>query len=286
MRRVNPLPTLMTLCNMFSGLWAITLAMRSIHPEGGALEAADLQTYAAGAVFLAMVFDVLDGRVARLTGMTSRFGAELDSLSDMVSFGLAPAVLANAVFRSSAWAGNVTLGRVSWVLLALYAAGAAVRLARYNVEAISATDGSVGAKGRDYFVGLPSPAAAGLAVSFVLLHHWVSHNAKDLWVEKFMALALPALMALLGWLMVSRVRYVHVGNWFFSGRRKLVPVMLIGAVLALAAALHELIGILVFGIYVLGFLAWDLGRSLAHARARRRLRRAGRAAPPPDARLG
>jgi phosphatidylserine synthase len=90
-----------------------------------------------------------------------------------------------------------------------------------------------------------------------------------------MVIVLPVLMMLLGWLMVSRVRYVHIGNWFFSGRRKLVPVMLVGVVLVLAAAFHELIGIMAFGTYVVGFMIWDLIRSLANARARRRLRKAG-----------
>jgi phosphatidylserine synthase len=150
------------------------------------------------------------------------------------------------------------------------------------VEAISADNGSVSAKGKEYFVGLPSPAAAGLSVSAVLLHHWLVNNVNGPSIGRFTAMALPPLMLLLGWLMVSRVRYLHMGNWFFSGRRKLVQVFMVVAVLALALRFYELIGFVLFGLYAIGFLVWDLARTVVNARARRRLARAGGPGAPPS----
>jgi CDP-diacylglycerol--serine O-phosphatidyltransferase len=170
-------------------------------------------------------------------------------------------------------------------------AAAAVRLARYNVEAISPADGSVGKKGKDYFVGLPSPAAAGLAVSTVLLYYFLigkddGLGLKKRWAE-WVTLGLPVLMLGLGWLMISRVRYMHVGNRIFSGRKRLVPVMLVLVAVVLLVGFPQLVGMLFFGTYVLGFLFWDLGRRARSARARRRRRgsgaQAGKSDPVPEA---
>jgi CDP-diacylglycerol--serine O-phosphatidyltransferase len=192
----------------------------------------------------------------------------------MVSFGLAPAVIAKSLLDGGEWSS--LLVRVGWVMLALYVAAAAVRLARYNVEAISPSDGSVGRKGKDYFVGLPSPAAAGMAVSPVLLYYFLTGHPEGLDVDaKWVTLFLPPLMLVLAWLMVSRVRYLHLGNRIFSGRKRLWPVMLVLLVLGLMIALPQVAGSLLFGSYVVGFLAWDLGRRARSARARRRLARGG-----------
>ncbi len=278
MRRVNPLPTLLTLSNMICGFGAMTLAMRATQfsSETEFNEIAFCHSCAVGLIFLAMIFDVLDGRIARMAGLTSRFGAELDSLSDIVSFGIAPAIIAKSLLDLGEWPSVVV--RAGWVMLALYAAGAAVRLARYNVEAIKPGDGSVDKKGKDYFVGLPSPAAAGMAVSPVLLYYFVTGKQEGLGIDaKWVVLFLPPLMLLLAWLMISRVRYMHLGNRLFSGRKRLWPVMLILLLLAFMVALPQVAGSVVFGTYVIGFLIWDLGRRARSARARRR---AGKTAPP------
>jgi CDP-diacylglycerol--serine O-phosphatidyltransferase len=298
-KRVNPLPTLLTLCNLICGFGAITASLRAGHfiakleiARGLAGLGADrLMTsiwqqhaWAVGFIFAAMVFDVLDGRIARMAGLTSRFGAELDSLSDVVSFGVAPAVLAKTVLDLGGWPLNVS--RFFWVMLALYAASAAVRLARYNVEAISPSDGSVGKKGKDYFVGLPSPAAAGMAVSPVLFYHWLVEKGDGLGIDpryaSWLTLVLPALLLLLAWLMVSRVRYMHLGNRLFSGRKRLWPVLLILVVLSFMVAVPQVAGTVLFGTYVIGFLIWDVGRRARSARARRKLpRQNGGGAPAP-----
>jgi len=255
---------------MICGFGAMTLAMRatqfSVESEFDSI--AFCHNSAVGLIFLAMVFDVLDGRIARMAGLTSRFGAELDSLSDIVSFGVAPAVVAKSLLDLGDWSSAVV--RVGWVMLVLYVAAAAVRLARYNVEAIKPTDGSVATKGKDYFVGLPSPAAAGMAVSPVLLYYFLTGKQEGLGVDaSWVVLFLPPLMLLLAWLMVSRVRYMHVGNRLFSGRKRLWPVMLVLVGLAFMVALPQVAGTVVFGAYTLGFLIWDLGRRARSVRARR-----------------
>lgn len=292
MKRVNPLPTLLTLCNLIVGFWSITTVLRAagaVAQLNAAREAGDpatveqlmiivgrLHAYAVLLIFLAMIFDVLDGRVARMAGLTSRFGAELDSLADVVSFGLAPAVLAKSLLDMGGW--PLAVGRACWVMVALYVAAAAVRLARYNVEAISPRDGSVGEKGRGYFVGLPSPAAAGMAASPVLLYHWLVEKGDGLGVNpawgKWLTLLLPLLLLLLAWLMVSRVRYMHVGNRLLTGRKRLWPMMLLVVVVSCLLAFPQVAATAVFGAYVIGFLVWDLARRARGARARRGLRKA------------
>jgi CDP-diacylglycerol--serine O-phosphatidyltransferase len=219
--------------------------------------------------------------------MTSRFGAELDSLADIVSFGVAPALLAKSLMDIGHWPpfASVTITRLGWVMLALFAAGAAVRLARYNVEAVKPADGSLGSKGKDYFVGLPSPAAAGLAVSPVLFYHWLTEQESGIGLRheyaRWLILCLPVLMLGLAWLMVSRVRYMHLGNRLFAGRQRLWPVLGVLAAAVFTVRFWELAGMLLFGGYVVGFLIWDLGRTARSARLRRRQARQASSGTPP-----
>ena len=133
-RGVYLLPSLFTVGNMFCGYACIVYAMRG-----------DL-TIAAPFIGIAFLLDSLDGTIARLTGTTSAFGVELDSLADVISFGIAPAVLAFA------W-GLSDLGRVGWAAGFIYLSAAAMRLARFNIQSASASD-------KRYFAGMPSPAAA------------------------------------------------------------------------------------------------------------------------------
>jgi CDP-diacylglycerol--serine O-phosphatidyltransferase len=139
-RGIYLLPNLFTTAALFCGFFAIVQAMK------GGFEAA------AVAIFVAMVLDGLDGRVARMTRTQSAFGAEYDSLSDMVSFGVAPALV------SYAWALK-DLGRLGWIAAFIYCAGAALRLARFNTT-LEVID-------KRYFQGLPSPAAAALVTAFL-----------------------------------------------------------------------------------------------------------------------
>jgi len=291
-RRVRAVPTLLTLANLICGFGSITMAVRAIsEPGAGYLETA------VWLIALAMVFDLLDGRVARMTGLTSRFGAELDSLADVVSFGVAPAVLAMVLLKRHLGLDDTgrpaehLLQRFCWFMLALYVAAAAVRLARYNVEATDTDSGGANAKskGKEYFTGLPSPAAAGMAVSPVLVHLWLQRLREEILgaetkavLARIFAIGLPVLMLGLAWLMISRVRYLHVGNWLSARKQKLVPVMMLIALLVLAAVFRDKVPCLAVSIYVIGGLVWDLGRRMANARARRKLLGPGAGGIAPD----
>lgn len=145
-RGIYILPNLFTTAALFAGFYAIVQAMNQRFE------------YAAVAIFVAMVLDGLDGRIARLTNTQSEFGAEYDSLSDMVSFGAAPALVMYE------WALQ-DLGKLGWVAAFIYCAGAALRLARFNTN--------IGVVDRRYFQGLPSPAAAALVMGLI----WVAHDA-------------------------------------------------------------------------------------------------------------
>jgi len=168
---------------------------------------------ACACIFFAMIFDMLDGKVARMTGSASQFGGELDSLADVVSFGIAPAVVLTISWihiepESARW-WSMVLG-----FGFIYAACACLRLARYNVEMTGAA--------KDYFRGLPSPAAAGAVVSvFLLIHKETLHvplaRALD---EEWLAKVMACHMLLIGLLMVSRVRYAHLTNQLLGGRKR------------------------------------------------------------------
>ncbi len=141
-RGIYLLPNLFTTGALFAGFYAVIASMN------GRFEAASL------AIFIAMILDGLDGRVARMTHTQSDFGAEYDSLSDMVSFGVAPALIMYT------WSLS-TLGKIGWIASFIYVVGAALRLARFNTQ--------VGHADKRYFQGLASPSAAGFVVGFVWL---------------------------------------------------------------------------------------------------------------------
>jgi CDP-diacylglycerol---serine O-phosphatidyltransferase len=185
------LPSLFTIGNLFLGFWAI---VRTLH--GQYAEAAPL-------VFWAILLDVLDGRIARMTGTTSEFGAELDSLADVVSFGVAPALLAYS------W-GFSSMPRVGWLVAFLFVVCGALRLARFNVQK-SSVDGR-------YFVGLPIPAAAAPVAALVN----VSPAAVD---EKAHAVIWLSLLIVLSFLMVSTFRYTSFKKVDLRSRRSYVNVV-------------------------------------------------------------
>jgi CDP-diacylglycerol---serine O-phosphatidyltransferase len=162
-RGIYLLPNLLTTAGLFAGFYAIVAAMN------------DRFEAAAIAIFVAMLMDGVDGRIARLTNTQSAFGAEYDSLADMVSFGLAPALV---VYE---WTLH-NLGKIGWLVAFLYSACAALRLARFNTQVGSSTD-------KSYFQGLASPSAAACLAGFVWLATDAEIAASNLLVP---ALALTA----------------------------------------------------------------------------------------------
>lgn len=209
------LPSLFTTGNLFCGFYCI---VRSIHHDF---------ERAAYAIILAGVFDVLDGRVARMTRSQSQFGIEYDSIADVVSFGLAPALL------SYIWLLEPH-GRLGWVACFLFAACGALRLARFNTLSQESP--------KSYFVGLPIPAAANLVAGAVIAYPHVGlSNAGPI---------LLGMMFILGLLMVSSVRYRSFKDFDLRHRRSFFQLVLLVTVLAIVMIQHELTLVLVVGYYV------------------------------------
>lgn len=192
-RGVYLLPNLFTTAALFSGFYAIISAMH------GRFEVAAI------AILVAMVFDGLDGRVARLTNTSSAFGEQYDSLADMVSFGVAPALV---VFN---W-GLADFGKVGWAAAFAFTACAALRLARFNTQ--------IGTVDKSEFVGLASPSAAALIAAMV----WVGH---DVDVEWGIATAATLITILAALLMVSNVRYTSFKGIDFRGRVPFVAMLVV-----------------------------------------------------------
>ena len=178
-RGIYLLPSVLTTFGMFAGFYSI---ISSINGEF---------TIAAISIMIAMMWDTLDGRVARLTNTQSAFGAEYDSLADLVSFGLAPALL---VYEWSLY----ELGRFGWLAAFVYLACAALRLARFNTQ--------VGIADKRFFQGLPSPAAAGVIASMIWLKIWTfaSFDSEVISLGYYLGAVITILC---GILMVSNVRY-------------------------------------------------------------------------------
>lgn len=215
LRSIAVLPTMMTLGNALCGFAAIFVATR---PEGAALPF-DLTPLQLGCVliFFGMVLDGLDGGVARLTRSTSDLGEQLDSMADMVTFGVAPAVLAVTLIGIETpfggGVGDTYFDRLGLVAAMIYVACAALRLARFNVEL-----GSEEQPDHRDFKGLPSPGAAGTVASLVLLHQHFIADARPDWVTQAAAFGMILVLLLTAFAMVSPLRYVHVLNRYVRGR--------------------------------------------------------------------
>ncbi len=206
MKRIAVLPTLMTLGNGLCGLAATVYVVRA---QQGVFAKGIIA--ACWLVMAAMVLDALDGSVARMTKTTTPFGAQLDSLADVISFGLAPALIVMAVASHEHF-----LPRIGWITGSLFLVCAMMRLARYNVE--SSEEGECHA---DSFAGLPSPAAGGLIASLVLIQSSVTTemDVKRIvqvlrlqWAMESLAHFLPIVTILVALLMVSRTPYPHLGR--------------------------------------------------------------------------
>jgi len=195
-RGVYLLPSLLTMGNMFCGYACVVYAMR------GAYETA------APFIGIAIVLDMLDGRIARMTGTTSEFGVEFDSMADVISFGVAPAIL------SFQW-GLSALGRLGWAAGFLFVAAAAMRLARFNIQSAAGGD-------KRYFVGMPSPAAAAIPAATVYL-------LSDPITDYRAALPVLAMVLVPALLMVSTIRFRSFKTIDLQIRRPYTVLFLIAA---------------------------------------------------------
>jgi CDP-diacylglycerol--serine O-phosphatidyltransferase len=257
------LPTMLTLGNAVCGFGAITFAAKVGLAEriGWGRTNTDCLWIAAVLVFLAMLFDMLDGRAARWAKQTSQFGAELDSLCDAISFGVAPAVILVKFCADANPEMPTLVARLLWGIAVLFVVCAILRLARFNVE----TDEE---DTHEYFSGLPSPAAAGTVVSFMIAYEKIEKLAggagqnASAWerAAHFMASYLqPALEFLVpivalacACLMVSRIRYSHVFNQYFKGRRSYQHILQLIVLIVVGSMVKELAVPLVFCGFAFG----------------------------------
>ncbi len=199
------LPNLLTSAALFSGFYAIIAAFQGNYQK------------AAIGILIAGIFDGLDGRVARLTNTTSRFGVEYDSLSDLIAFGVAPGLLAYA------W-GLQAYGRLGWIAAFLYVGTTALRLARFNTLSASSSN-------KAYFLGLPCPSAAAMVASSVLIcHHFGIYGP----VKHVFVLAM---IYILSFLMVSTVRYFSFKEFPWFQRHPFSS--MVGVILAIAIIAME-----------------------------------------------
>jgi CDP-diacylglycerol--serine O-phosphatidyltransferase len=216
-RGIFLLPSLLTTANLFCGFLAIVLSAQARFVE------------AAVAVFVGMVLDILDGKVARLTRTTTQFGVEFDSLADVVSFCVAPAFLLYSLALAHA-------GRVAWLGAFLFVICGALRLARFNVYQ--------GVTDRRYFVGLPTPAAAGLVASAALLLDGVE-------IARWQAAAISVGTVVVALLMVSTFRYYSFKEVDFA-RRRPAQVLVLVVLGVLIVAMHpQWFLFILFSLYLL-----------------------------------
>jgi CDP-diacylglycerol---serine O-phosphatidyltransferase len=241
-RGIYLLPSLFTLANMFCGYACVVYSMRG-----------EFET-ASPFIGLAIILDMLDGRIARMTGTTSAFGLEFDSLADVISFGMAPAIM------TFAW-GLEPLGRLGWAAGFVFVTGAATRLARFNIQAT--TD-------KRYFVGLPSPAAAAVPAATVYAFPGGLTDYRS-------ALPVLALMLVPAFLMVSTIRFRSFKTIDLQARR---PYKILLAVIilffAIAAKSHWTLLALAYGYLLSAFVG------MARSRLRRRGAPAAPTAPDPQ----
>lgn len=225
LRSASVLPTLFTLGNLVAGFAAIHYASKPVAFVGpwgwsGLMLAGVL-------IFIGMFFDGVDGSVARITRSTSTLGAQLDSLCDMVTFGIAPAYMTlrlviNYFERGAdAWIigpeADTVYGRILWAAAAIYVCCTALRLARFNAESNLEPNND-----HRFFRGLPSPGAAGCVASLVILHQHLTKKFEPDVPAQFVkgaALGIPFIMLLCAFGMVSSIRYVHFVNRYIRGKR-------------------------------------------------------------------
>jgi CDP-diacylglycerol--serine O-phosphatidyltransferase len=259
LKYISILPSLITIINGVCGFTAIILASKGAE-QAIAEVPADLQrpyfAMSGYMILLAMIADMLDGRLARKMEGTSSFGGQLDSLCDVISFGVAPVFLMLKIVECelelTRFAGDNSVQRFIWLAAAAYLSCAVIRLARFNVE--NEEDESAHMS----FMGLPTPAAAGVIVSLVIFHQETLRLYEETWPTVNVVLyALPFLALGVGALMVSRLRYPHVLNQYLKGRKPFGHFIRVLLLLAFLAWNRQIAFVLMFcGFALSSFVKW------------------------------
>lgn len=212
------LPNLLTTASLFAAFYSIVASMKG-HFESAVI-----------AIFIGMIADGLDGRIARLTNTQSAFGGEYDSLSDMVTFGVAPALLVYSWSLQS-------LGKIGWLVAFMYTAAVALRLARFNTQ--------IGIQDKSYFQGLACPPGGAIVASFV----WLCHQND--WQYMSTAIIAAVLAVTTGVLMVSNIRYYSFKEIDFKGRVPFLYILLMVILFVAIAAYPALVLFLASLVYAL-----------------------------------
>ena len=234
MRKIYIVPNFVTTSNLFCGFYSI---IASIHLDF---------IGASNAILAASVFDMLDGRVARLAKATSRFGVEYDSLSDLVSFGVAPSIL---LYQ---WSLE-PFGRLGWMAAFLFAACGALRLARFNVTTNIAPKG--------FFQGLPIPMAAGIIATFIIFQNYVgwpeAGDPASLHARQILVLGLTFGVASL---MVSTIRFPSFKELNWRSKQSFSYLLIGVLIMILVAVKHEVTLFVLAAVYVTASLTWNCYR--------------------------
>jgi CDP-diacylglycerol--serine O-phosphatidyltransferase len=261
LKYITILPSLITILNGVCGFAAIVLASKGAAAHVGQFSCLAMAGYM---ILLAMIADMLDGRLARMSQSTSSFGGQLDSLCDIISFGIAPALLMLKILEHKL-AGFTNLNpalanflqRFVWLTAAAYISCAAIRLARFNVE--NEDDESAHMS----FVGLPTPAAAGVIVSLIIFHQEAlpelsTQSARAYLIcENAIMYTLPFLVLGLTILMVSRIRYPHIINQYIKGKKPFAHLIWLLLGLGVVVWNIQVALVLIFcGFAASGFVKW------------------------------
>jgi CDP-diacylglycerol--serine O-phosphatidyltransferase len=244
-RGIYLLPSLMTGANLLCGYYASIAAL-----VGGR---EDLDR-AAKAIGIAIVFDALDGRIARLTGTNTEFGVQFDSIADVVSFGIAPAIVAYAWgYRSVANTnGDTFLGHFAWLCCLAFLICSAWRLARFNVQGMAPG-------GSKNFVGMPTPAAAGVVAAIVHSCHWIGPIVDQRW-----SYAWFVLLPLLGALMTSTVRYYSFKDIPWARKQPSITIILLVMLVGIIWRYSEYVLVIIAGAYASAGIVLQIVRALRH----------------------
>jgi CDP-diacylglycerol--serine O-phosphatidyltransferase len=245
-RGVYLLPSLFTVANLLCGYYA------SIAALVGGKEDFD---HAAKAIGIAILFDAMDGRIARMTGTNTEFGVQFDSLADVVSFGIAPAILAYAWgFRSgfAAMEGYHQLGEFAWLCCLTFLICSAWRLARFNVKGMEPG-------GNKNFVGMPTPAAAGVVAAIVHACHWLGPITGKQW-----SIAWFVVLPILGALMTSTVRYYSFKDIPWTRRQPSITIVLLFLLVAIIWKYSEYVLVIIAGTYAVAGIVLHVVRFLRH----------------------
>jgi CDP-diacylglycerol---serine O-phosphatidyltransferase len=257
--RIYFLPNLFTAANLFCGFVALTyIVQANLTPNVDGVVSFTPIKVALGFILLACIFDLFDGRVARMVGVESPFGREFDSLADLISFGVAPAFLVHRVVLRDVFGEHPQWG---WFISSIYLLCGAFRLARFNCLATIAGTG-----GGKEFLGFPIPAAAGLVASltWLMIHLDERNSAPPKW-----RFALPVILLFLSWMMVSKVKYPTFKRLDLKATgtfwKTIIGAVCVGSVVVLQErVLYVALPILFTAYLVYGFIRPRISRKVRH----------------------